>query len=267
MSDARPTPARPDVERRVFVTLALAFCLVATLAGLGIAGTAVRDASRGAFSAHATLLSLGEQAFWVWRPIFVGMVVYTVMQWLPSRADSEHYRDTGWWAGAVMIQSGAWLVASQSGWLWVSVFVMFALVWTVGTLLVRLTDLPPLGWIDSVVLDGTFGLMLGFAVASTIGNVAATLQAEGVRVASPLDELIAVAVLGLGAMISLRIARFHGGRWAVALALAWGFFWIAWPRTFAEPNSPIVAGAALLVATVALATTLAARLQRRHSPR
>ena len=85
-------------------------------------------------------------------------------------------------------------------------------------------------------------------------------------VASGLDpggyatQLAAVAVLAVAAGVGVLLARRLGGRWAVAVAMAWGLGWIAFGRLADEPGSAVVALAAVVAAVVVLVAT--ARVHR-----
>ena len=52
-------------------------------------------------------------------------------------------------------------------------------------------------------------------------------------------------MLAVAAGVGVLLARRLGGRWAVAVAMAWGLLWIAWGRLAGEPRSVVVALAAV----------------------
>ena len=76
-----------------------------------------------------------------------------------------------------------------------------------------------------------------------------------------MSELAAVAVLALAAGVAVLLARRLGGRYAVALAIAWGLVWIAVGRATDEPRSSLTAWAAIAAAAVAVGA--AVRVRRR----
>ena len=122
--------------RQLAVSAAAVFMIFGTLLGIGVIGTRVEESSGGSLSATATLLAPAGPAFSIWTVIYVGLVAYTVYQWLPVRASSARLRAIGWPAAASMVLNAAWLLVTQAGWLWVSVVVIVALAVTLG-LLVR----------------------------------------------------------------------------------------------------------------------------------
>jgi uncharacterized membrane protein len=60
-----------------------------------------------------------------------------------------------------------------------------------------------------------------------------------------------VLVAGLGVLLARRL----DGRYAVALAIAWGLFWIAVGRATDEPRSTVTAWAAVIAAVVVVVAT------------
>lgn len=249
-----------DRLRQVAVTLAEVFCVVGTLVGVGVIGTRVEESSGGALAADATLLAPAGPAFSIWTPIYVGLAAYTVWQWLPTQAGEPRHRAIGWLAAASMVLNAAWLLVTQQGWIWVSVLVMAGLVVTLGLLVRRLEEHRSYGHGETVVVDGTFGLYLGWVAVAACANVTAAFVASGVDPGGYAAQLTAVVVLAVAAAVGVLLARRLGGRWAVAVAMAWGLAWIAYGRVADEPRSVVVGLAAVVAAVVVLAAT--ARVHR-----
>jgi hypothetical protein len=109
--------------------------------------------------------------------------------------------------------------------------------------------------VEKVVVDGTFGLYLGWVAIATAANITATLVASGVNPPLPVAELLAVAVLAVAAAIGVVLARVLDGRIGVALAMAWGLAWIAVGRLAGEPASTLTGVAAAVAAAVVLTAT------------
>src|SRR5687768_2939773 len=176
----RPAVEPSDRLRQVTVTVAELFCVVGTLVGLGVLGTRVEESSGGALAADATLLAPAGPAFLIWTPIYLGLAGYTVWQWLPEQATDRRHRSVGWLAAASMVLNATWLLVTQQGWIWVSVVVIAVLAGTLGVLVRRLTEHPSYGSAESVLVDGTFGLYLGWVTVATCANVTAAFVASGV---------------------------------------------------------------------------------------
>ena len=247
------------------VTVAEILCIVGTLFGVGlIGGTRVEESAGGALSAEATRLAPAGPAFSIWSVIYLGLVAYTVWQWLPSSV-TERTRSTGWLAAVSMLLNAGWLLVTQQGWIWASVVVILALALVLGELLRRITRQPATGVAERVVVDGTFGLYLGWVAVATCANVTAALVASGVRPNDAVSDTLAVVVLLVAAALGVVFARTLGGRWAVAVAMAWGLGWIAVGRSSGSPQSLVVALFAAVAALVVLAVVPWAR-QRSAQP-
>lgn len=234
-----------DLARRLTVTLAEIFCIVGTLVGTGVIGTRVAESSGGALSADATLLAPAGTAFSIWSVIYAGLAAYTVWQWLPGNATDERARATGWLAAASMVLNATWLLVTQTGWIWVSVVVILALLATLVALIARLSRLPARGLVDRLVVDGTFGLYLGWVAVATCANTAAALAVD-VSVDRAVAEVGAVVAVVLVLLGGAWLAMRYGGRWAVAIASTWGLVWIAVGRLGDSPESVVTAVAALV---------------------
>lgn len=252
---ARPTSplSTADQTRRFAVVAAEIFCVVGTLFGIGVLGTRVEESSGGALAATATLVAPAGPAFSIWTPIYLGLLGYAVWQLAPANAVRERVRSTGWLAAASMVLNALWLLVTQQGWIWVSVVVIVALALTLGVLVLRLTREAPRSTWERVLLDGTFGLYLGWVAVATCANVTAALVDSGVDLGATGNQVAAVVVVAVAAGLGVVLARRLGGRWAVAAAMAWGLAWIAVGRLGDEPRSPATGIAAVVAALVVLA--------------
>ncbi|KQT91993.1 hypothetical protein ASG49_08365 [Marmoricola sp. Leaf446] len=248
-----------DRTRQVVTTLAEVFCVLGTLVGVGVLGTRVAESSGGALSADATLLAPDGPAFSIWSVVYAGLAAYTVWQWLPGRATDPRLRSIGWLAAASMVLNATWLLVTQQGWIWVSVVVILALVVVLGLLVRRLTARPARGLAERVVVDGTFGLYLGWVCVAVCANVTAALVDSGVEPSTVVAETAAVVVLAVVAVLGVVLARRLGARWSVAAASAWGLAWIAVGRTQSTPESTATAVAALAAAIVTVGAVVQAR--------
>lgn len=254
-----PDLTTADQVRRVTVVAAEIFCVVGTLFGIGVLGTRVEESSGGALSATATLVAPAGPAFSIWTPIYMGLLAYAVWQALSASAVRERVRSTGWLAAASMALNAGWLLVTQQGWIWAGVVVIVALALTLGILLQRLTREPAATTWERVVLDGTFGLYLGWVAVATCANIAAALVDSGVDLGARANQLAAVVVLAVAAGLGIVFARRLGGRWSVAAAMAWGLAWIAVGRIGDEPRSVATGIAAILAALLVLAGALRRR--------
>jgi hypothetical protein len=164
-----------------------------------------------------------------------------------------------------MVLNAGWLLVTQQGWLWASVVVIVALLAVLTALMVVVQRTPTSGWAERILVDGTFGLYLGWIAVATCANVTATLVDSGVDPARPWDAIAAVAVLAVVAVVGLLLARRLGGRIAVAAAATWGLLWLAIGRTTDQPRSLPTAAAAVLAALVIVVATARSRRQARSA--
>lgn len=255
-----------DRVRQLLVTAAAVFMVLGTLFGFGVIGTRVEESSGGSLSATATLLAPAVRAFSIWSVIYLGLIAYVVWQWLPANTSSPRARRIGVLSAVSMVLNGGWLLITQVGWLWVSVIVILALALTLGELMRRLGPSHDVSLVEKIVVDGTFGLYLGWVSVATAANITATLVASGVNPPLPVAEWLAVAVLAVAAGIGVVLARVLGARIGVAAAMAWGLGWIAVGRLAGEPASTLTGVAAAVAAAVVVAAAAVTGVRRTEQP-
>jgi hypothetical protein len=122
----------------------------------------------------------------------------------------------------------------------------------------------PRGIVELLVVDGTFGLYLGWVTIATVANVAAALTAAGFDGFGWPPDAWGVALLIVAGAISVGLAAWTRGRWAPSLALAWGIAWIGVSRLTGSLESGAVAVTAFAVAGVLLVATVALRVVGRR---
>lgn len=263
---AAPHTPRPgsDRFRQIVVTVSEVVSLLGPLIGFGLIGSQVDESSGDDLSSDATLIAPGGPAFSIWSVIYLGLFVYTILQWLPSRTRDSRIRATGWLAALSMLLNAAWLVVTQQGWIWVSVLVIVALLATLVLLVRRLAAQPaPTSVVDRIVVDGTFGLYLGWVAVATAANIAAALVSSGLAATGSGAEWASAAlVLFLAGALTLVQSRV-GGRWAVAAASCWGLAWMTVARLSDQPESVVVAIAAGIAALLVLGVTAVFTSRRR----
>lgn len=243
--------------RAGLVTACAVVMVLGTLAGFGLLGTRVEESSGGAFAADATLVTPAGPAFSLWSLIYLGLLGYVVWQWRAG-ASRRAARIAGP-AAASMVLNALWLGVTQVGWLWPSVVVILALAVVLGVLVRRLGESRPASRVEAVVVDGTFGVYLGWVSVASVANVTAVLVAGGVDPGPAWSTVLAVAVLGVAALLGAWFAVRLGGRWAIAAAMAWALGWIAVGRLSGEPASLPAAAAAVLAGLAILAVTAVVR--------
>jgi hypothetical protein len=245
--------------RQLAVTVAAVFCVFGTLVGTGVIGTRVAESSGGDLAADATLIAPAGPAFSIWSVIYLGLAAYTLWQWRPANAATERHRRTAWLAALSMVLNATWLLVTQVGWLAVSVFVIIALLVTCAMIVDRLTQEPARGRLELAVVDGTFGLYLGWVCVAVCANIAATLVAWGVPATGVVPTVLTVVVLAAVVVVAARLGRVFGGNWFVAAGIAWGLAWVAVARLTDRPQSMVLGFAAIAAAVAVLLVTRQAR--------
>ncbi|WP_182112243.1 MULTISPECIES: tryptophan-rich sensory protein [unclassified Actinotalea] len=259
---------RSDLTRQIGVLVLSLLAIAGAFLGSGaLGGTPVAEAADGALSATATPVAPGSPAFSIWSVIYTGLLAYAVWQVLPAQRTDARQRRTGWLAAASMLLNAAWIGVVQAGILWLSVAVIVALLVVLVLLMTVLREVPPRSRLETLVVDGTFGLYLGWVTIATIANTAAALAASDVGELGLGATGWSVVLLAAAAAIGLAYALWTRGRIAVALALAWGLTWVAIARTTDEPRDTAVAVAAGIAAAVTLGSAVVVRLTRRPAPR
>lgn len=245
---------RSDILRQVLVISAVSFMIIAAMVGTGLfGGTNVRDLQGGALDTDATVLAPDRPAFSIWSLIYALMIAYTVWQALPSQRSRDRQRAAGGWIAATAVLNGGWLLASQFLNLVATVIGIIVLLVVLGLTVRVLTVYRAQSTADTVLMDATVGLHLGWVAVATVANITAWLTAE---VAPPswgeYADVAGVAVLIVVGLVGVALAWGTRGRWAPGLAMAWGLVWIAVARITGEPESTAVAVAAIVVAAVVL---------------
>lgn len=264
-----------DIGRQVAVISSVVFMIIAAMVGTGLfGGTNVRELQGGALDADATVLAPGTPAFSIWTAIYVLMVAYTIWQALPGQRASERQRAAGWWMAATAVLNGCWLLAAQFLTLIATVLAIVVLLIVLGLTLRVLVTHDVRGAsggsestaerrLNSLLMDGTVGLHLGWVSLATVANITAWLAAEVVPAMDASAQTVwGIAVLVVVAAVGIAVAIGTRGRVAPALAMAWGLSWIGIARLTGEPHAPGVAATAFAVALVVLVAPFEVRRRR-----
>ena len=240
-----------DRVRQVVVAIGAAAAIIGAAWGSGaFGGTPIEDAADGALAADATLVAPASTAFSIWSVIYTGLALLAIVQALPSRASSPHYRSVAWWVLASMILNVAWIAVVQAGGLWLSVLVLLAIVAVLVGAARRLGAARDGNVLDLAATDVTVGLYLGWSIVASAANLAAVLdvQQRGVAI------LLIAAVVAVAMTFVFRLAS-RPAAVSVALAVAWGVMWIGIGR-LDEPHSTPVAVTAFVAAALAAAAAV-----------
>lgn len=253
-----PRAQSSDLLRQIVVIAATCFMLIAAAVGTGaLGGTSVQDLQGGALAEDGSYLAPAGPAFSIWTLIYVGLIAYTVWQALPGQRANARQRRLGWWIAVTAVLNGLWLVTAQFLTLPLTVAAIVVLLIVLGVTF-RLTVTHPADSLWSAwLIDVVTGLHLGWVSLATVANTAAWLTAEGFTVPAP--EVWGIMVLAVVAVIGMAVGYVSGGRFAPALAIAWGLGWLAYGRLTGEPQSAPVAIAAIVAAVAVLVVPVVIR--------
>lgn len=256
-----------DRWRQALVVLGAIVAVVGSFIGSGAAGgTPVQNASGGALAADATLIAPAVPAFAIWTPIYLGLVGYAIWQCLPAQRTDSRQRRLGYPILASLLLNSAWILSIQFDQLWLSVPIIVALLAVLAWILRLTLESRPRTLVETILVDGTLGLYLGWVCVATAANVTAVLVAAGFTGFGLGGDLWAVAVITVTAVVGGLLARAGHGRLAPAASLAWGLGWLAVARLAGSPLSVPAGVAALLAAALILVLTLLARLRMPKLP-
>ncbi|MBG6084596.1 tryptophan-rich sensory protein [Zhihengliuella flava] len=243
------------------VVAAIVTTIVAAFGAGAGGGDSVAEAASGWYAADATPLAPATTAFSIWSVIYVGLFGYAILQFLPSRRHEPRQRAVRGWAIASMVLNALWLWVAQAGWIGLSLVVIVALLAVLCVLFRTLRSQRPRdGW-ETVLVDGTFGLYLGWVAVAVVANTASWLGSLGAGEWGWPVAAAASVILAVVAVVGTVLAVRGQGRIAPAAAMCWGLAWIAVGRLSGADTATVIGVAASLAALVILAATLTVRLR------
>lgn len=251
-----------DSLRRTVVAASAVIAIVGSFIGSGAAGgTPIQNASGGALSADATPIAPGGPAFGIWTVIYLGLIAYAIWQFLPAQKTDARQRRLGYPVAASLLLNAAWILSVQLDLLWLSVPVIVLLL-AVLVQAFRITrESRPRSLVETIVVDGTIGLYLGWVCVATAANVTAVLVAAGFDGFGIDRDVWAVGVIAVAGLAGVMLAIRGRGRLAPAVSLCWGLAWVAVARLTGEPHSTPTAIAAIVAVVVVAAVTVLLRVR------
>lgn len=250
----RASPGSPDrpIALRLAVVVTFVLTVLGAAFGVGVfGGEPIDEAAGGLLAADATLLAPASPAFRIWSVIYLGLGVYAVWQLVVPRTS----RPITLLAIASLLLNAAWILVIQAGWVAISVLVILALLVVLAEIFRRLSRGLPRSTLERVVVDGTFGLYLGWVSVATCANITSALMGAGFQ-GFGLPQVWAIAVLLVVAVVGVGVTVLGRRPVATPLAMAWGLGWIAAGRALDEPYAPAVAVTAVVVALIIAAAAI-----------
>lgn len=261
-----PAPAATGWALPIITVVVVAAAIVVAFIGSGaLGGTPIAEAAGGVLSADATPVAPAGSAFSIWSVIYLGLAAYAIWQLTPGARRSVRQAALRPWALASVVLNAVWIWSVQLELILGSVLVIVLLL----AVLIRIMFIlgaPRTGGItELVVVDGTFGLYLGWVSVAFLANTYAWLADAGADIVTriPLGVVGIVVAAGIGVATALLSA----GRIAPALATSWGLAWVAVGRTEGAYEAPELVWTAVFAAIVVLAIAVAANVAVRSRAR
>lgn len=246
----------------IITFLAVVVAIVGAFFGSGaIGGGGVTESAGGWLDADATPIAPASSAFSIWSVIYLGLAVYAIWQLGRTARSSDRQRRLRPWIAASALPNAAWLGVVGLDSLLGSVAVILVLLLVLIRNLLLMMSARPSGRVESLLVDGTMGLYLGWVCVAVAANITAWL-AGGVGLAGFNQwEIATVAVITVAAVIGVALALFTRGRIAPGLAIAWGIAWIALARMEGQFESTLLVWTAAIASAAVLASVVVTRLR------
>ena len=251
-----------DLLRQSAVLISAILALVGSFIGSGAAGgTPIQNASGGALAADATPIAPGGPAFAIWTPIYAGLVLYAIWQFLPKQKADARQRRLGYPIAASLLLNAAWILSVQFDLLWLSVPVIVLLLAVLVWAFLIILRTRPRTLVETVLVDGTMGLYLGWVCVATTANITAVLVAAGFDGFGLAADAWGVVVIAVAGIVGVLLAVAGHGRLTPTLALCWGLAWVAFARLTGDPLSTPTAITAIVAVVVVVAVTVVLRIR------
>jgi hypothetical protein len=274
-----PEPTHWDLVRRIFVSLAALTAVLSTLWMFGwsnfseensaILGQGGLDETLagGWFSGEQALLSPDFNWYWIWPVITVGLIIHACYQWTPAQHSTPRQQRSGWLVGtAALLMLG--VTASLYAGMFTLTLLSSAVIAGVLTEAVRQFNLYTARTdTERQLTDDIVGLFYGFALIQVMSALSVWLTQQGWHI----PGIPALLWAGVGLLLCVWTAAFYSmterGRITIALALAWGLFWLIFPRILGEVTSVWIALGAAMGAFIVLLATQSRRYRINHAER
>lgn len=190
---------------------------------------------------YPTQITPAGYAFTIWSLIYFGLLIFTVLQALPSNS-SKHLFVTLRPAFILNCAANcAWLAAWQYELIGISVILMFTLLVSLAWISSKVSDVSTAG--ELLFVRAPFNLYFGWITLAAIINVSVFLVSSGVSTDSVFGTVAAVVLIVVAAALGT-IVRFGLGAFSFAMAGAWGITAIAVKQS---ANTPVVVASAVAV--------------------
>jgi hypothetical protein len=190
-----------------------------------------------------------------------GLVLYAIWQFLPRQAHDPRQRRLGYAIAASLLLNAAWILSVQFDLLWASVPVILVLLAVLVRIFLIILDTRPRTLVETVLVDGTMGLYLGWVCVATAANISAVLVAAGFTGFGFSADAWGVVVIAVAGLVGVVLAIVGRGRLTPTLALCWGLAWVAVARLTGNLLSTPTAVTAIVATVAVIAVTVMLRIR------
>ena len=212
-------------------------------------------------AANDTLLVPPGVAFSIWGPIFLGLIVYAIVQGLPRNRERAAFMRTGWWMALAIGATGAWGLAasllSGDASRWATALLFVPIVAGAVTALRVFAQAGNLNVSERWLCRTPVGLYAGWVSLAALLNWAQVGTYTDFGLGLPE---VAIALLCLAAALGLLVWVLHvtHGNTAYAASALWGLGWLAYGRLAMDDPSLVIGSAAMAGFAVVLFSAIMA---------
>jgi hypothetical protein len=162
-------------------------------------------------------------AFAIWGPIYLGLLLFPIYQYVVKRENDEHWIPLRKWYAANVVANGLWLVAASYNWLWTTVLIITFMLFSLVKIRQLFREITMNGsdynyWAEKLV----FSLYFAWVTLATALNVSSALYFYDWN-GFGLDPVIwSLIILSVAAGIAFLVAR-HYRDPAYAAVVVWAF--------------------------------------------
>jgi translocator protein len=167
---------------------------------------------------YPTFVTPAGFAFTIWGWIYLGLIIFTIFQAMPSQADNYRKIRT------------IYVINCLANCVWILVWHNQLIVASVGAMLVLLASLIAINinltGEDSLIARVPFGMYFGWVTVATVVNITICLSSFGIKYSDSTSITIACLLIAVAAIIGVTV-RLGIKNVAYGLAVAWGILGIA----------------------------------------
>lgn len=217
----KPISAAERIKQILVVFATIAVVFVNYLAGTGY----INDKTPGEISdKFPSLLTPAGYAFVIWSFIYFGLIVFSIVQFLPSKANNPRFSKI---RAAYIFNCAAncaWIFLWHHERIWAALLVIFIILGTLAFINVKLKNKNDA--FETWTARVPFGLYFGWITVAAVLNFTLALVSSGVSFSSSATRISAAILIAATTVLAV-IIRLKLSTAAYAVAVAWAFTAIA----------------------------------------